>query len=120
MLRRPGAKERPRLANRYAHDQGGLLFYLVKTANAHSRLSGWRIQLTTDGYQCADCGKNKLAFYSTHKLTGSGTDFKVRSMAVTLFHQPLDKSARNSAAKSGSARSPAKPAKKSVKKKASP
>lgn len=103
----------------YAHDQGGLLFYLVKTADAHSKLSGWRTQLTTDGHQCADCGKNKLAFYSTHKLAGSGTDFKVRSMAVTLFHQPLDKSARNSAAKSA-AKTPAKAPKKSAKKQLPP
>lgn len=82
----------------YAHDQGGLLFYLVKTADALGKLNSWRAQITSEGHTCTDCGTNKLAFYSTHKLKGSGTDFKVRSMAIALFHQPLDRSARNSVA----------------------
>lgn len=83
----------------YAHDQGGLLFYMVQSADALGKLTGWRTTLTADGHACVDCFKNKLAFYSTHKLAGSGTDFKIRSMAVALYHQPLDKSARNSAVK---------------------
>jgi hypothetical protein len=83
----------------YAHDQGGLLFYMVQSADALGKLNAWRTKLTTDGYTCSDCTKNKLAFYFTHKLAGSGTDFKIRSMAVALYHQPLDKSARTSAAK---------------------
>lgn len=83
----------------FAHDQGGLLFYMIQAADALGKLNDWRTKLTTDGYTCSDCGKNKLAFYSTHKLVGSGTDFKIRSMAVALHHKPLDKSARNSAVK---------------------
>lgn len=83
----------------YAHDQGGLLFYLVQSADALAKLNGWRAKLTNDGNTCLDCAKNKLAFYSTHKLEGSGTDFKIRSMAVSLYHLPLDKSARTTAAK---------------------
>ncbi|MBA3772494.1 MAG: hypothetical protein H0X13_08435 [Ramlibacter sp.] len=46
-----------------------------------------------------DCKRNPLPFYSDHKLESSGTDFKVRTMGVALYHKPKDKSARNSAAK---------------------
>jgi hypothetical protein len=46
-----------------------------------------------------DCSRNSLAFYSDHKLESSGTDFKVRTMGIALYHEPKDKSARNSAAK---------------------
>lgn len=83
----------------FAHDQGGLLFYMVQTADALGKLNGWRTKLTADGHTCIDCTKNKLAFFSTHKLEGPGTDFTVRTMAVSLYHQPKDKSARTSAAK---------------------
>ena len=83
----------------FAHDQGGLLFYMVHTADALGALNRWRKRLTDDGQTCLDCTKNKLAFYSTHKLEGPGTDFTVRTMAVSLYHQPKDKSARTSAAK---------------------
>lgn len=83
----------------FAHDQGGLLFYMVESTDALGKLDGWRTKLTTDGHACEPCAKNKLAFYSEHKLEGSGTDFKVRTMAVSLYHRPLDKSARTSAAK---------------------
>lgn len=83
----------------FAHDQGGLLFYMVQTADALGKLNGWRTKLNTDGHACFDCTNNKLVFYSTHKLEGSGTDFTVRTMAVSLYHQPKDKSARISLAK---------------------
>jgi hypothetical protein len=83
----------------FAHDHGGLLFYMVQTADALGKLNGWRTKLTADGHTCIDCTKNKLAFYSTHKLEGPGTSFTVRTMAVSLYHQPKDKSARTSAAK---------------------
>ena len=83
----------------YAHDQAGLLFYLIETPDALGRLNGWRSKLTEDGSVAEDCSKNSLAFYSTHKLAGSGTKLKVRTMGVSLYHKPLDKSARASAAK---------------------
>lgn len=84
----------------YAHDQGGLLFYMIKTADARGKLNSWREQLTENGHHCADCTKNILAFYSSHKLEGSGTNFIIRSMAISLYHKPLDKSARSVIAKS--------------------
>ena len=62
---------------------------------------------TKDGYICADCDSNKLAFYSTHKLEGSGTDFKVRSMFISLYHRPTDKSARITAEKKVAQTAPA-------------
>ena len=83
----------------FAHDHGGLLFYIIQTPDALGKLNGWRTSLTTDGHVCQDCNKNRLAFYSTHKLEGSGTDFTVRTMIVSLYHRPKDKSARTSAAK---------------------
>lgn len=83
----------------FAHDQGGLLFYMVRTTDVLGKLHQWRAQLTAEGYTCFDCTKNRLAFYSTHKLEGSGTDFTVRTMAVSLYHQPKDRSARISEAK---------------------
>ncbi|WCM92867.1 hypothetical protein M5C99_21405 [Acidovorax sp. NCPPB 2350] len=83
----------------FAHDQAGLLFYLIETPDALGKLNGWRQKITADGSLAADCAKNGLAFYSIHKLAGSGTNLKVRTMAVSLYHKPLDKSARTSAAK---------------------
>lgn len=83
----------------FSHDQGGLLFYLIQTSDALGKLNDWRTKLTADGHTCNDCNKNKLAFYSTHKLEGSGTNFTIRTMVVSLYHRPKDKSARMSAAK---------------------
>ncbi len=83
----------------FAHDQGGLLFYMVKTEDALGKLNAWRAHLSTGGHPCTDCGTNRLAFYSTHKLEGSGTNFKIRSVVVSLYHRPVDKSARKSAEK---------------------
>lgn len=82
----------------YSHNQGGLIFYMIKTPDARGKLETWRNDLVSKGHVCTDCSRNMLAFYSTHKLEGSGTDFKVRTMGVTLYHQPKDKSARTSAA----------------------
>jgi hypothetical protein len=59
----------------------------------------WCTKLTTDHYTCSDCAVNKLAFHFTYGLAGSRTDFTLRSMAVALYHQPLDKLAKNSAVK---------------------
>lgn len=81
----------------YAHNQGGLLLYLVKTADASGVLKRWGAKLATVDASCVQCTNNVLAFYSTHKLEGSGTNLIIRSMAVALYHRPLDKSARNSA-----------------------
>lgn len=83
----------------FAHNQGGLIFYLVATPNARGKLTTWRDDLTSKGHVCVDCTRNPLAFYSDHRLESSGTDFKVRTMGVTLYHKPKDKSARKSAAK---------------------
>ncbi len=80
----------------YAHNQGGLLLYLVKTADASGVLKGWGAKLATVDASCVQCKNNVLAFYSSHKLEGSGTNLMIRSMAVALYHRPLDKSARNS------------------------
>ncbi|QNP49343.1 hypothetical protein [Diaphorobacter aerolatus] len=92
----------------YSHDQGGLLFYMVKRADALGVLNIWRRQLMNDGHSCIDCNTNKLAFYSKHKLEGSGTDFKIRSMVISLYHQPLDKSARDSAKRRAAKKAPMK------------
>lgn len=83
----------------YSDNQGGLIFYLVKSPDARGKLDSWRDYLVEKGHTCVDCQQNALAFYSNHKLEGSGTNFKIRTMGVTLFHQPKDRSARNSAAK---------------------
>jgi hypothetical protein len=91
----------------YAHDQAGLLFYLIETADALGKLNGWRDKITADGSLSEDCHQNTLAFYSTHKLAGSGTNLKVRTMTVSLYHKPLDRSARTSAAKKAAKKAPA-------------
>lgn len=83
----------------FAHNQGGLIFYLLATSDAKGKLNAWRDCLTSEGHACVDCKRNPLAFYSDHKLESSGTDFKVRTMGVALYHKPKDRSARNSAAK---------------------
>jgi len=83
----------------FSHNQGGLIFYMIKTSEARSKLDTWREVLTSKGHACANCTRNPLAFYSDHKFASSGTNFKIRTMGVALYHQPTDKSARNSAAK---------------------
>jgi hypothetical protein len=83
----------------YAHNHGGLIFYMVASPDAKGRLNGWQDELKTKGCICTDCSKNILAFYSDHTLVGPGTPYKVRTMAVSLYHKPQDKSARASAAK---------------------
>jgi hypothetical protein len=83
----------------FAHNQGGLIFYLIATPDAQGKLNTWRDELVAKGSYCSACTRNALAFYSTHKLEGAGTNFKVRTMGVALYHHPKDKSARNSVAK---------------------
>lgn len=83
----------------YSHDQGGLIFYFVETDNAKGKLDQWRTELTEDGNACTDCNKNVLAFYSDHTLQGSGTNFKVRTIGVAMFHDPQDRSGRITSAK---------------------
>jgi hypothetical protein len=82
----------------FAHNQGGLIFYLIATPDARAKLDTWRDDLTSKSHTCLDCKRNQLAFYSDHKLESSGTNFKVRTMGVALYHKPKDKSARTSAA----------------------
>lgn len=83
----------------FSHNQGGLIFYLIRTSNARDRVIAWQDELKSKGHVCVDCSRNQLAFYSDHKLESSGTSFKVRTMGVALHHKPKDKSARNSASK---------------------
>ena len=82
----------------FAHNQGGLLFYMIKSPDARGKLNTWRDDLTGKGHACVDCTRNQLAFYSDHKIESSGTNFKVRTMGIALYHRPKDKSARTSAA----------------------
>ena len=82
----------------FNHDHGGLIFYLVDIKNAKLVLNNWKKKLEDKKVVCQDCDKNALAFYSKHILEGSGTDFNIRSMAVSLFHQPQDASGLKTAA----------------------
>lgn len=78
----------------YSHNAGGLLFYLVKTSDALAKLEQWMKEIEAEATAaCEKCVDNVLAFYSTHKLEGPGTSFRVRTMGVSLFHQPTDKAA---------------------------
>lgn len=92
----------------FNHDHGGLIFYLVKIKNAKLVLNNWQNTLKDQEITCRDCEDNGLAFYSNHVLEGSGTDFYVRSMAVSLYHQPQDasgiKTAENAASKKTAAK----------------
>lgn len=92
----------------YAHNHGGLIFYLVTIKNAKLVMNNWRAKLIENSTVCKDCKNNTLAFYSDHVLESSGTDFYVRSMAVSLYHQPQDASgirtAENAAAKKTAAK----------------
>lgn len=83
----------------FAHNAGGLLFYLIKSNDAKGELEKWMEELKGEALSCAQCKKNVLAFFSEHKLAGSGTTFRVRTMAVSLYHQPMDKSGRTTRAR---------------------
>lgn len=81
----------------YSHNEGGLVVYLIGTGDARGALDRWKSALEADGLNCTDCGSNALAIFSDHKLAGPGTNFKVRTMAVALFHSPIDRSGRETA-----------------------
>jgi hypothetical protein len=87
----------------YSHNEGGLVVYLIETCDARGALDRWKAALEADGHTCTDCGDNTLAIFSDHKLAGSGTTFKVRTMAVALFHSPTDRSGRETAERQASA-----------------
>jgi hypothetical protein len=88
------SRYRPASGN-FADDAAGLLLYLVKRPNAKQKLADWKAAIP-DAKSIRDCPKNVLAFFSVHERQGSGTDVEVRSMVVSLFHAPRDKSARHS------------------------
>ena len=89
---------RPASGN-FSHNQGGLIFYMVATPDALGKLNAWVTQLFSNQYAPASCRRNRLACYSDHTVEASGTNFKIRTMGVALYHKPKDKSARISAAK---------------------
>lgn len=92
----------------FKHEHGGLIFYLVKIKNAKQVLKNWQDTLTERKIICRDCENNALAFYSDHVLEGSGTGFYVRSMAVSLYHQPQDASGIRTAENAESRKTAAK------------
>lgn len=46
----------------YSHDQGGLLFYMVKTADALGKLNTWRVQLAEDGSPALTAARTSWRF----------------------------------------------------------
>lgn len=89
------------LSGNYSHNQGGLIFYLVKTKDAKGVLDRFRDKLVSNALVCSYCKSNPLAFYSEHTLIAAGTKFRVRTMCVALHFAPTDKSARRSATTTG-------------------
>lgn len=83
----------------YSHNAGGLLFYLVQSEDARGKLDEWLATVKPQAVACNPCPRNVLAFFSEHKLVGPGTSFFVRTMVVSLYHKPLDKSGRATAAR---------------------
>ena len=82
-----------------SHNHGGLIFYLVKSANAAGLIAGWQTRLQADSVPCtAGVPAGPLRFLSKHVLTGPGTDFFVRTIGVSLYHAPQDKSGLKTAA----------------------
>lgn len=91
-----------------AHNHGGLILYLVRGANAAGRLRAWSAALKRKhaAKRFATCEKNPLAVYSEHTLRGPGTPYIIRSMCVSLHHEPLDTSGLNTAARKRARRRP--------------
>jgi hypothetical protein len=83
----------------YSHNAGGLLFYFVDTQDARGKLDEWKENVRSQAVACNPCPRNVLAFFTEHKLVGPGTSFFVRTMAVSLYHRPLDKSGLATAAR---------------------
>lgn len=83
----------------FKHDQAGLVFYMCKSPDASKLMGSWSSKLKA--LKCApkQCTNNALAYFSTHKVLGPGTPLQVRTMGVSLYHKPQDKSAVNSAKK---------------------
>ncbi|WP_155633062.1 MULTISPECIES: hypothetical protein [Burkholderia cepacia complex] len=84
------------LTHRYSNaapgsDHGGLLLYM-RDEDAAKRLATWAQHLNDHGHLCTfeDAnGRGILAFSTETKDPGSGTQYKIRHMAVSLFHQPI-------------------------------
>ena len=74
------------------HNHGGLLFYLTSTGDAKAKIDAWRAELEAQSIACRPCSSNPLAFFSDHKMPGTGLPFFVRSMAVALYWKPQDAS----------------------------
>ena len=87
----------------YSQNEGGLIFYLVAQPDAAAKLRSWTQELMAAGaHSCVPCARNVLALFSEHTLPGPGTPYKVRSMCVSLYHSPLDRSGRRTAARAAS------------------
>lgn len=87
----------------FNHNQAGLVFYMVQSSNAKNLLSNWSDKLKAQNCAPVPCKNNALAYFSDHTVDGAGTELKVRTMGVSLYHKPKDKSARASAKKKAAA-----------------
>lgn len=74
------------------HDDGGLLFYLRRAPDCKASMDAWRAQLEAQAVPCTPCPNNPLAFFSEVKSPGTGLPFHVRSIGISLYFQPQDKS----------------------------
>jgi len=90
------------VSGNFKHNHGGMILYYCSGADITTQLSRWRKKIPSLGFRnltTDDCPVNEYAFYSTHTHDVTGKDFKVRHMAVGLIFNPIDRSARLSAAK---------------------
>ncbi|WP_321866751.1 hypothetical protein [Paraburkholderia tropica] len=83
------------LTTRYANaspgnDHGGLLLYM-RDENAAGRLNDWADHIKGQGIACTfedKTARGQLAFSVESVDKGSGVTYRVRHMAVSLFHDP--------------------------------
>jgi hypothetical protein len=91
------------LNGNHTNDHGGLLLYLTHTDDAKSKLDNWKLELEAMPVTCRPCPENPLAFFSEHKMPGTGLQFNVRTMAVALYWKPQDASGKATAARRSAA-----------------
>ncbi|MEZ8148374.1 hypothetical protein [Enterovibrio norvegicus] len=91
------------LSERYSsgypnENQGGVLI-ISKNRDIGKLMKNWLKRLESDTWfvsrklKSSLCSKDEMCFYSIHSHSATSQNYKVRHMPVSIYHNPIDKSA---------------------------
>jgi len=104
---------RPASGN-FEHNHGGMLLYCTTQTDLLTLRQRWKDKFKEDfdevykPLDIVDCDTSRYAFVSSHKHPVSGSDWIVRHMLVGLQFKPEDASARSSAKRRATPKTPRK------------